>query len=248
MAARMHIQTGDRRRAAKVLKAAWQKTQHPDLAAAFADIEPSETPDARLKRFRQLLDVTPQAPEAKLLETELHLAAEDFPGARRALGTLYETHPSARSLTLMAAIERGEGASDAVVRAWLAKALTASRGPQWVCDNCGTAHAAWVPVCTHCEAFDSLSWKEHAEGDTSVSALPPEMMPLLLGGGGAAAGVPATLPDERSSSEPALDHATATDAEAERTREPETTVTLPMGEAPGEGTVRDEPPSVASRN
>ena len=42
----------------------------------------------------------------------------------------------ARALTLMAAIERGAGADDSVVRGWLTRALSAPRGPQWVCDKC----------------------------------------------------------------------------------------------------------------
>ena len=59
----------------------------------------------------------------------------------------------------MAAIERGQGAPDEVVRGWLAKALVASRGPQWICGNCTHIHAAWVPVCENCGAFDTLDWK-----------------------------------------------------------------------------------------
>ncbi len=182
LAARMHLETGDKKRAAKVLKAAWAKSHHPDLAAAFADIEPSETPDARIKRFQPLLKLDPSAPESKMLEAELHLAAEDFPGARRALGNTYETHPTSRTLSLMAAIERGEGASEAVVRGWLAKALGAPRGPQWVCENCGTVHGAWLPVCTTCEAFDTLDWTEPRAGQSATAGLPSDMLPLLVGG------------------------------------------------------------------
>ena len=180
LAARMHVEAGEKRRAAKVLRAARLKTAHPDLAAAFADIEPDETPEARIKRFQPFLKVAPDDPETKMLETELHLAAEDFPGARRALGTLYETHPTTRSLALMAAIERGEGGAEAVVRGWLAKAISAPRGPQWVCDNCGMVHGDWIPVCTHCEAFDTLSWKVAPSGAAAAS-LPSDMLPLLTG-------------------------------------------------------------------
>jgi len=181
LAARMHVEAGDKRRAAKALKAAWQKKHHPDLAAAFAGIDPGETPEARIKRFQPFLKLDPDAPEARMLETELHLAAEDFPAARRSLGKLAETHPTARTLSLMAAIERGEGASEAVVRGWLARALGASRGPQWVCDNCGTVHGEWVPVCTSCEAFDTLAWTEPRKAETAVAALPTDMLPLLVG-------------------------------------------------------------------
>lgn len=180
LAARMHVQSGDKSRASKVLRAARSKTAHPDLAAAFADIEPDETPEARIKRFGPFLKAAPDSPETQMLEAELYLAAEDFPGARRALGTLYETHPTTRSLALMAAIARGEGAPEAVVRGWLAKALSASRGPQWVCNNCGMVHGDWIPVCTHCEAFDTLSWKT-PPNDGAVAALPSDMLPLLTG-------------------------------------------------------------------
>ena len=86
---------------------------------------------------------------------ELNLAAEDFPEARRALGDIVDKEPDARALTIMAAIERGEGSSDEVVRGWLTRALSAPRGPQWVCDKCNTIHSDWVPVCSSCDALDT---------------------------------------------------------------------------------------------
>ncbi len=115
-----------------------------------------------------------------MLEAELRIAAEDFPGARNALGDLAETAPSARSLAIMAAIEKGSGADDAVVKGWLARALTSPRGPQWVCDNCHKAHADWSPVCDSCNAFDTLTWRET---DEPVASLPSgaEMLPLIVG-------------------------------------------------------------------
>ena len=111
---------------------------------------------------------------------ELQIAAEDFPEARRALGDLYETDPTTRSLTIMAAVERGEGASDAVVKGWLARALTAPRGPQWVCDNCHNIHAQWAPVCSNCQSFDTLSWTSPPEAEMS-SPTGVEMLPLIVG-------------------------------------------------------------------
>jgi HemY protein len=243
LAARMHVENGDKRRAAKVLKAAWQTTRHPDLAAAFAEIEPTETPEARIKRFQPLLKLAPTAPDSKMLEAELHLAAEDFPGARRALGTLYETDPSARSLTLMAAIERGEGAPEAVVRAWLAKALGASRGPRWVCGNCGTVHGEWLPVCTSCEAFDSLSWTEpSAAAGGTTTALPSDMLPLLIGGaaseapgGDAALPVEAQVPNAGAASlnpDRAKPRTGPDDDMIGTTRDVDAPVTLPAGDSP----------------
>ena len=162
LAARVQAAQGSKRKATKTLTSAWAATPQPDLAAAFAAIEPDETPEARRKRFATLIAAAPGHPESRLLEAELALAAEDFPAARKALGDLAETQPTTRSLALMAAIERGQGAPDAVVRGWLAKALGASRGPQWICGNCSHIHAAWEPVCENCGAFDTLDWKEPA--------------------------------------------------------------------------------------
>jgi len=122
----------------------------------------------------------PDADESRMLRAELLIAAEDFPAARRALGDLFETRPTLRALTIMAAIERGEGADDAVVRGWLARALTASRGPQWVCQNCQHVHASWQTICDNCGAFDSLEWRD-APDSSGPSATQSELLPLIVG-------------------------------------------------------------------
>ncbi|WP_238366435.1 heme biosynthesis protein HemY [Mesobacterium pallidum] len=180
MAARSYIAKGNKRHATRILTKAWQVHPHPDLAAAFAEIEPDETPEARLKRFVALTKHYPESAETRLVKAELHIAAEDFPGARRALGDLPDKAPDARALTLMAAIERGEGASDTVVKGWLARALTAPRGPAWVCDNCHNIQGEWTPVCTNCQSFDTLSWKTPPHADMA-NATGVAMLPLIVG-------------------------------------------------------------------
>lgn len=180
MAARGFIEKGKPRLATRLLKKAWEVTPHPDLAAAFAAIEPEETSEQRLKRFTVLTRSNPQHSETRMLLAELHIANEDFPEARRALGDLVETDPTARSVTLMAAIERGEGADDAVVRGWLARALTVSRGPQWICDNCQHIHAEWAPICENCESFDTLAWKTPPLSEVAMPG-GVQMLPLIVG-------------------------------------------------------------------
>ncbi|WP_421702301.1 heme biosynthesis protein HemY [Aliiroseovarius sp.] len=179
MAARALVEQGKKRQATKVITKAWIAQPHPDLAAAFAAIEPDEAPAARLKRFRALTKHREGDADTRMLLAELHIAAEDFPAARAALGDLADTQPTQRSLTLMAAIERGEGAEDAVIRAWLAKAVTAPRGPQWVCDNCNHIHGTWAPVCDNCGGFDTLSWQTPPESEASVMA-GSDMLPLIV--------------------------------------------------------------------
>lgn len=180
LAARGYMQAGKPKHAARVLRKAWEAQPHPDLAAAFAAIVPDETPAARLRRFETLIAANPGHEESRLLRAELQIAAEDFPAARRALGDLAETHPTARSLTIMAAIARGEGQDDAVVRGWLARALTASRGPQWVCDKCHNIQSDWSPTCDNCGGFDTLSWREPP---SAAVPMPngADMLPLIVG-------------------------------------------------------------------
>lgn len=180
MAAKSYIDDGNARYATRVLKKAWAVLPHPDLAVAFAGIAPDETPQERVKRFQTLVKLQPDHAETKMLLAELNIAAEDFPEAKRALGNLVEVEPTARNLTLMAAIERGSGEDDSVVRGWLTRALTAPRGPQWICDSCQHIHATWLPTCENCKSFDTLTWKTPATADVAMPA-GTEMLPLIVG-------------------------------------------------------------------
>ncbi|MGB3249716.1 MAG: heme biosynthesis HemY N-terminal domain-containing protein [Tabrizicola sp.] len=177
MAARGYIAKADRKNATRVLKKAWEVLPHPDLAAAFAEIEPDESPQDRLKRFRILTNARPDADESKMLLAELLVATEDFPAARRALDDVVTRAPTQRALAIMAAIARGEGAEDSIVRDLVARAIAAPRGPQWVCDKCHAIHDGWQPVCDNCGSFDTLSWK--TPPSTSTSAALADLLPLM---------------------------------------------------------------------
>lgn len=181
MAAQSYIAQDKPRYATRVIKKAWDAQPHPDLAAAFAAIVPDEDPEARLKRFQPLLRAHPDHEETRLLAAELHLSAEDFPGARKAVTAIASAEgANARALTIMAAVERGEGGDEHVVRAWLARALSAPRGPQWVCEKCHNIHGAWAPTCDNCGAFDTLAWREPPRAEVSMPG-GVEMLPLIVG-------------------------------------------------------------------
>lgn len=218
MAARGYIAKGKKRNAVRVLKKTWEVSPHPDLAAVFAEIEPDETPQQRLKRFGTLIGKNPDHPEARQLLAELNIAAEDFPAARRALGDLAQEEPNTRTLTLMAAIERGEGAEDAVVRGWLARAVTAPRGPSWICDNCNHIHTDWVPICEHCKGFDTLSWRQPPAQMLSTTGLNAEMLPLIVGAPDPVPSTEVVATDAGApSDEPVVEDAEVVEAEEEKT-------------------------------
>ncbi len=163
LACRIKARAGDKKSATSIIRRAWSIQPHPELAAAFAELEPDEDPNARKGRFERMIGKDSTHPEARMLMAELSIADEDFAQARREIASLADENPTVRSLAIMAAVERGQGADDAVVRGWLTKAVTASRGPQWVCDVCGQIHSEWVPVCKRCQGFDTLDWTEASE-------------------------------------------------------------------------------------
>lgn len=178
IAARSYLAKGDKKNATRVLKKAWAALPHPDLAAAFAEIEPDEEPRDRLARFRTLTALRPDSDETMMLLAELLVAVEDFPAARRALGDVATRHPTQRSLSIQAAIARGEGADDTTVRTLIAKAIAAPRGPQWCCDKCQSVRPTWQPICDICGSFDSLSWRDPpASADTPPGLA--DLLPLL---------------------------------------------------------------------
>lgn len=163
---------GKIKKAEGVLKKSWGQNPHPNLAFAYADLVKDETSEQRIARFEKLVKNNLEHSESKMVMAELAIIDEDFPRARRALSDLNEEDATLRSLTLMAAIERGEGAPDATVRSWLDRAMNAPAGNAWVCENCGTVHGDWAAICTNCDAFDTILWRRPARIEQNRSSAP----------------------------------------------------------------------------
>ena len=179
LAAEIYSKKGNKKLATSILRKTWNKSPHPEIPAAFANLEPTESAEKRVDRFKPWIKVHKGTPEAKMLEAELALAAENYPEARKALGDLPQSNPSARALTIMAAVERGTGAKEAVVRGWLAKALGAKYGTTWCCEKCNNISSKWEPLCTQCGAFDTLKWMETQLPSKIDKSM--QLLPLIIG-------------------------------------------------------------------
>ena len=163
MAVNNLISTGSKRAASKLVTDAWRARPHAKLAAAFAEIEPDEAPAQRRRRFEGLFALHPENPETHFLKAELALVDEDWRGARKAIEGLRETEPSARSCAIMAAIARGEGEPDHVVRGWLARALGAPRNED---SETQISHAAMLPLLIGADDEDDAG-----DGPTAEAAM-----------------------------------------------------------------------------
>ena len=176
-AASILAKEGRQKQAVKVIKKAWEAAPHPELAAAFAAIYPDESHDERTAQFQALFALHPEDDETKIVQTELAIAAGNYELARDSIEPLEASSSTARVLALRAAIERGSGAEDSVVRDYLTQALDAPRGPAWVCENCNSVAPQWSPVCTNCDGLDTLAWKQIEADSTHASdPLPASMI------------------------------------------------------------------------
>lgn len=158
MAARFLVFEGKTRKAERLLRDAWGHLPHPDLLQAYREIYPQETAEKRQKRFQKLFLAAPEALETKLASVELDILNEDFPKARDKLAPLLLETPTARICALQAVIVKGLGEDEAVVRAWLTRALSAPMGMHWQCKACADISPNWCPVCPECGAFNTIRW------------------------------------------------------------------------------------------
>lgn len=164
-AANLLAAKGKRRRAQRLIKAAWAHAPHPDLTKAYLALGADTDPLKRLMLIQRLTSHSPTDPESSVAVAEAALAARLWGEARRALETLRDSAASqlsARVYRLWAALEERERGDHAAARKWLARAASAEPDPAWTCERCGAAHATWAPLCQRCAAYDSMVWRSPA--------------------------------------------------------------------------------------
>jgi HemY protein len=181
---RLTARAGDLRRASKILEAAYAKTPHPDLAAAYLRVRHGDSAEDRLARARALARVAPDDPESMLTVGRAALEAHDRPAARAAIAPLIASdssygRPTRRVSLLMADIEEAEDDLGAV-REWLGRAARAPRDKAWVAD--GVISDRWAPVSPS-GALDGFVWRTPDERiaapfeSTPAEPEPPTIVP-----------------------------------------------------------------------
>ena len=144
IAARLNIQDGSLRRAARLLEKTWALSPHPDIAAVYAHARTGDSPLDRLKRVRDLIKVARGGEEGAVALAEAAIDARDWKLARQALEDYVDERPRARICSLMAEIEEGEFGDKGRTRQWLARAVRAPRDPIWFAH--GMTSRKWLPV------------------------------------------------------------------------------------------------------
>jgi HemY protein len=157
LAGRLLGEARDRRRAARIVEAAWKANPHPDLAEAYAHLQPGASARERLVRVEALAAKTPGNIEGALAVARAALDAQEFAVARRVLTPL-SIAPSQRVSMLMAELEEKEHGDEGRAREWMTRAVRAKPDPAWTAD--GFVSDRWMPLSPVTGRLDAFQWKD----------------------------------------------------------------------------------------
>jgi HemY protein len=155
LAGRLLGAQGSLRKAAKVIEKAWAAAPHPDLAQAYAHLQPGASAEDRLQRLQKLVKKTRGQMESTFALARAALEAHRFEEARAALVPLLGD-PTQRACLLMAEIEATEHGDHGKAREWALRAMRAKRDPAWVAD--GYVTEEWMPASPQTGRLDAFVW------------------------------------------------------------------------------------------
>lgn len=161
LAARLHSEAGDYRKASRLLEAAWRINPHPDLAEAYINVRLGDSARDRFDRVRTLAALKAGEPESAIALARAALGAREFKIARDSLVHLLAQGPTEKVCLLMAEIEEAEHGATGKVREWLSRAIRAPRDAVWIAD--GIVSDVWLPVSPATGRIDAFEWKSPVE-------------------------------------------------------------------------------------
>ncbi len=224
---KLTAQTGDYRKAAKIIETAYRLTPHPDLADAYVQLRPGDSVSDRLTRARALARVASWDSESPMMIARAAVEAHELEAARKALAPLVRGdgdygRPTVRVCLLMAEIEEAVG-DEGAVREWLNRAARAPRDRAWVGEGVITDH--WSPV-TPSGVLDGFVWRTPDERLATAAELPSPKL--------AEAAVTSTIVEQQALGTSAIEAKPADIAEPVRMApmRPTGQTTLPLAVAP----------------
>ncbi|NRB29585.1 MAG: heme biosynthesis protein HemY, partial [Rhizobiaceae bacterium] len=157
VAARLSVRLGDQRKAGKILEAAWQAEQHPEVAEAYANLVTGDTVKQRLARIEKLTGKNPEEREARFAIAQAAADAGDFKRARDNMEQILRESVTERACLLMADIEEAEYGDRGRVREWLSRAVSSAKDPVWMAGD--IVSEDWQPCSPATGQLDAFQWK-----------------------------------------------------------------------------------------
>jgi HemY protein len=180
IAAQIHINRGESRKAMSLLRRIWRTTEHPDAATLYINAQPGSSAVERLRRAQDIIFVPPTSQAGAAVLARAAIDAYDWALARDALERFSKGEPTQAICLLMAEIEEGENGDVGKAREWLARAVRAPRDPAWTAD--GMVSEEWEPISPITGKLDAFQWKVPVSaGRERTEALPgPQSQALAL--------------------------------------------------------------------
>ena len=148
--------TGRESKAQDVLRAAWVRTPHPDLAAAALASDSDAA--ARLKRSRTLAQAAPGSAEGALLMARaLHESGQPEAALQQVAAAQAAGLNERRLWVIASDVAMAAGNDDAQIKA-LHRRANAAPDTVWRCAQCNAEYAAWQPVCDACGTPGRIDW------------------------------------------------------------------------------------------
>ena len=179
LAGRRLAESGELRKASRIVEKAWKAQPHPDLAETYAHLRFGDSARDRLARVQTLAQKAPGHVESALAVAQAALDAQEFARARTVLRP-FTSAPTQRVALLMAQLEQREHGDEGRAREWMARAVHAARDPRWTAD--GYVSDRWLPVSPVTGRLDAFQWKvplselapARSFDDGALAALAPE--------------------------------------------------------------------------
>lgn len=161
LAVRLYNQTGNRRKAIRLVEKIWVVNPHPEFVVLWNALAPSgqaKKPLGRLDWLEKLLTVNGDAP-AGLIEAG-HMAMEEslWGQARSYFYRAEALAPSASLYRSLAELEERSTKNEEAALAWLEKAANGSPEKLWICVETGRIYERWHPVALPHGAFNTIRW------------------------------------------------------------------------------------------
>tara|TARA_R110002124_G_scaffold109676_5_gene262802 strand:- start:19952 stop:21316 length:1365 start_codon:yes stop_codon:yes gene_type:complete len=178
IAARIHINRGETRKAMSLLRRIWRATGHPDIAALYAHAQPGASAVDRLKRLGEIIDTPPPHRAAGMALARAAIDAYDWSTARNALAPFEGPDATQGVASLMAEIEEGQNGDQGKAREWLARAVRAPRDPAWTAD--GMVSDEWEPISPVTGRLDAFEWKVPMTATTRPGEAAAAQLPVQV--------------------------------------------------------------------
>ena len=165
-------ESGRESRAQSMLRDAWKRSPHPDIAKLALANTPD--PKQRLQLAGKFAQANPGHPESFFLIAQLALAAGEIPEARRHAEAARNVGLNQHRLyQLIADIDAADKSDVSLPMSRidaLRLATSAEPDPVWRCEACGTPHPTWMPVCPICQTPGRITWSTTTRAKLSLTA------------------------------------------------------------------------------